>query len=242
MEKDFYSRIYVIFMGPVSLAQAIEPPVPIPVDGSMVEDEPMVPYAPELGSAEDILSRTPAENEQIVHSLSNEEQQKLTDDMAGTAEAAVAEAGSMRAMQAFATVSRRRLADQLMFNGKPYPGFITYRAANWNKRTDLRWATDGCSDPEWVRIVSGAYRTYFHDPCVRHDFGYRNYGSKYPGSPSFSPTKATKDKIDRVFFGDTSYYCGMTFKGNTSALNSCSLGATAFYSAVSNKGGPAFFK
>ncbi|MEE9965260.1 MAG: phospholipase [Propionicimonas sp.] len=47
----------------------------------------------------------------------------------------------------------------------------------------LNWTTDGCSVPKVITTsVSGMglvlryYSRVFHDSCVRHDFGYRNFG------------------------------------------------------------------
>ncbi len=52
----------------------------------------------------------------------------------------------------------------------------------WNERaapnySGLNWGYDGCSVPQWILDRSETARTYkakFNQPCIVHDFGYRN--------------------------------------------------------------------
>jgi hypothetical protein len=64
----------------------------------------------------------------------------------------------------------------------------------------FNWSDDGCSFPPPAFVPF-----QFQDPCRRHDFGYRNYGSS---GLALSPTEDTRHWIDDVLFVDWLDTCG----------------------------------
>ncbi len=118
--------------------------------------------------------------------------------------------------------------------------------------TSLNWGNDGCSVPSYIRAAPGlgavlsAYSHVFVHSCDRHDFGYRNFGKNTTTSgvhPKFSPTQATKDKIDSRFYTNMKINCDDSFGGIIKAplRAACKAGAWTFYEAVHLRGNGAFF-
>lgn len=119
--------------------------------------------------------------------------------------------------------------------------------------SELNWSNDGCSVPSYVVAASPAlagvlavYGEVFEASCDRHDFGYRNFGKNTttPGvHPKFSPTRATKDKIDTRFYKNMKKQCDSAFPGviKTPLRLACKAGAKTFYKAVSHFADEAFF-
>lgn len=117
----------------------------------------------------------------------------------------------------------------------------------------LNWGNDGCSVPNVIYLAPGvaavvkAYGSVFEKSCDRHDFGYRNFGKNTkdtPGPhPKFSPTRATKDKIDSRFYSNMKAQCDSKFGGTLKAplRAACKGAAKTFYEAVSRFGDKAFF-
>ena len=127
--------------------------------------------------------------------------------------------------------------------------YATYKALY---PSSLNFTNDGCSVPNKVLVAGGlgvvlkAYGKVFEHSCDRHDFGYRNFGSatSTPGAhPKFSPTRATKDKIDSRFYSNMKVQCDSKFGGVIKApLRAlCKGAAKTFYEAVSHFADDAFF-
>lgn len=119
--------------------------------------------------------------------------------------------------------------------------------------TSLNWGNDGCSVPpavanavprmEWVL---DHYMGVFEHSCDRHDFGYRNFGKNTttPGvHPKFSPTEATKSKIDTRFLDNMRIQCDARYDDilDIPANKLCRGAANIFYAAVKYGGHGAFF-
>ncbi len=119
--------------------------------------------------------------------------------------------------------------------------------------TQLNWGNDGCSVPNYIYLAPGlaavlkAYGQVFEKSCDRHDFGYRNFGKNTKDTagphPKFSPTRATKDKIDSRFHSNMKVQCDQKFGGTLKAplRAACKAAAKVFYEAVSLRGDKAFF-
>ena len=119
--------------------------------------------------------------------------------------------------------------------------------------TQLNWGNDGCSVPAAVRNavpkmewVLDHYMGVFEKSCDRHDFGYRNFGKNTSTSgvhPKFSPTQATKDKIDSRFLANMRVQCDQRYDDvwDIPAKKACRGAANIFYAAVKLGGKGAFF-
>lgn len=92
----------------------------------------------------------------------------------------------------------------------------------------IDWSTDGCSVPSWVMAsVPGAsyYAKLLRPSCVRHDFGYRNYGKVH----RYQMTAARKASIDNQLYANMKRQCASQpgLKGTA-----CRKAAWVFYKAV----------
>jgi hypothetical protein len=96
------------------------------------------------------------------------------------------------------------------------------------------WSNDGCSAP----LLGSTGRAYdFRQPCMRHDFGYRNlkrlehrYGT---GHTYWNAT--TRRRVDQQFLADMKAHC----RTRSWALRvSCLLSAYTYYAAVRAVAGP----
>ncbi len=114
----------------------------------------------------------------------------------------------------------------------------------------LNWGNDGCSVPSEVLLFGGlgaaikAYGGVFEKSCDRHDFGYRNFGKNTSTAgvhPKFSPTRATKDKIDSKFYSNMKVQCESKYGSLNPLRAACKAAAKVFYEAVSHRGDKAFF-
>lgn len=95
----------------------------------------------------------------------------------------------------------------------------------------LDTSTDGCS----LRQVTyfSPWLVRFYDSCVRHDFGYRNFGKR-----GYSRTDATRAWVDQQFPNDMRRACSTV---HWSTRWSCNDHANAFYAAVRIGARSAFF-
>lgn len=93
------------------------------------------------------------------------------------------------------------------------------------------WSTNGCSAP----IKHTPYRKTFTKACKQHDFGYRNYGGNY--TLNLSPTRATKNKIDKNFLGEMKRACKKHYPGQ----KTCRTAANGYFHAVQNFGDKYFW-
>lgn len=116
--------------------------------------------------------------------------------------------------------------------------------------TELNWSNDGCSVPKAIILVSPAlalvinhYGSVFRDSCVRHDFGYRNFGSNTAGQgphPKLGANAATKARIDSTFYSNMKIQCAAKYH-NWATKKACNSAASVFYTAVSKGGNSSFF-
>lgn len=207
-----------------SLAASATQPASDAVPDSV--DQPLVPSVPELGTSRQILSLQPFQLEAKIKQLSPAQQADVERALTDISEDASSDATAPSVSQRSAG-STRVLATTLMgFRGTPYslPDFISYRANNWNKQPTLNWNTDGCSVPAVAREtikLAATYASKFQDPCVRHDFGYRNFGGK--SSLKLDPSSEMRARIDGLLLTD------MRTKSSSTTDN---VAASAFYTAV----------
>jgi hypothetical protein len=102
------------------------------------------------------------------------------------------------------------------------------------------WREDGCSAKVTMMGITISYPIYarlFRDACIRHDFGYKNYGKKF-----YNHTINQRYYIDFIFFRDMVDLCAINFPGirNSAARNYCNSQALIFYLGVRNLGGKHF--
>ncbi|KUF19516.1 MULTISPECIES: phospholipase A2 [Streptomyces] len=112
--------------------------------------------------------------------------------------------------------------------------FDTYSKKNKPsvKKYKFNWKTDGCS---WAPDkIAGGYD--FHNPCWRHDFGYRNY-KKTVGKTAFR--RDHKLRIDKAFLTDMRQVCNWkpwadpyTPAMRKKLKKSCNKTANKYYQAV----------
>ena len=108
------------------------------------------------------------------------------------------------------------------------------------------WDHNGCSVPKklleihdgWVPIGKGLayYSKLFDKSCNRHDFGYRNYGSKTNGL-KLDPTEARRDSIDQRLHKNMDYQCDVIFSRKwveAAQRGACHKASDLFYWAVSH--------
>lgn len=94
------------------------------------------------------------------------------------------------------------------------------------------WSTDWCSAP----LIGSTGRSFdFHDPCRRHDFGYRNLHllDRRYGTHQWNAT--SRKGVDDQFLRDMLNHCA------TRSLwlrTTCTWWAKLFYAAVRLAGGP----
>lgn len=95
------------------------------------------------------------------------------------------------------------------------------------------WSSDGCTTPP---ISDLAYwNGVFRDACLRHDFGYSNFGK---GEEFAVPTPAQRSRIDAQFRDDMYLLCApRPFLRRAE----CRFVAYAYYSVVRRVGGLAYF-
>lgn len=74
----------------------------------------------------------------------------------------------------------------------------------------------------------------FHEACVIHDFGYRNYGGQ---GLRLDPTEARRKIIDDRLYEEMLWICS----DRPEALLNCPGAARTMYQAVRQYGGPAFY-
>ena len=132
-------------------------------------------------------------------------------------------------------------------------GGSNYRIYKEKYPKRLNWGNDGCSVPEEIseaypRLawVIEHYEGVFQKSCDRHDFGYRNFGSNTSTAgphPSFSPTRATKDRIDTRFHRNMRIQCDQRYDDvwDIPANQACKAAAKVFHTAVKYAGDDAFF-
>ncbi|WP_226347137.1 phospholipase A2 [Agilicoccus flavus] len=97
------------------------------------------------------------------------------------------------------------------------------------------WSHNGCSSPWFTKPATWAYDAWFNDACIRHDFGYRNYGPR--SYLRLAPTETYREKIDDLFYRDMSHKNASVPSANRPAL---SVAALTFFKMVRWYGASAF--
>lgn len=94
--------------------------------------------------------------------------------------------------------------------------------------TYFNWSDDGCSGPP------NPYSDDFHDACLRHDFGFRNYGN----GVQVDPTEPARLRINNRLKADTTNQC--VAQGNHAT---CKAAVSTYFHFVNdlNNGSKAFY-
>jgi hypothetical protein len=92
------------------------------------------------------------------------------------------------------------------------------------------WSTDGCT------ASLPGYGETFRQPCMQHDFGYRNYGGR--GELKLDPTERTRAWIDQRFLEEMNRVCD---RPATPDKRDCKDNATAMWVGVTLFGGAFFY-
>jgi hypothetical protein len=122
--------------------------------------------------------------------------------------------------QADTWAERRALVDGYM--GAPLDEFLAYRESP-GRDPGLDYSTDLCSAP----LVGSTGASFdFTEPCLRHDFGYRNYDR-------LGIFSGAKDAVDRRFLADMNDHCEARLRGDRGR---CHVWARVFYEAVRRLG------
>lgn len=117
-----------------------------------------------------------------------------------------------------------------------------------NLRLDL--SSDGCSIPKgwpnWIKDEIRPFKKFFRQPCVIHDFGYRNFGpndslkvqKKYLTAKQRKTGDTSKELIDQRFRSMMLYKCEKKFDGLQEF--GCKAAAQAFFVGVDQFGNKAW--
>jgi hypothetical protein len=120
----------------------------------------------------------------------------------------------------------------------PLPEFLSLRAVRsafdpGSGLEVLDWTNDGCSGPTYQDVDS-----FFYDACLRHDFGWRNFGHTGKGL-GLDPTQARKNEIDTALHTDALATCAqrgqplVRFGAGSIQTVSCKFAADTMYVFVS---------
>lgn len=83
------------------------------------------------------------------------------------------------------------------------------------------WSDDGCSPPTPEYL-----RQRFRNPCVQHDFGYRNFGKGL----TLGRTESDRARIDNKFRTEMWAVCARSFSGRARTV--CRAEASTMWAAV----------
>lgn len=95
------------------------------------------------------------------------------------------------------------------------------------------WTTDGCSSPNGLNLTQ--WDKTFANPCLRHDFGYRNWG--HDGVVQ-TLTETQRKKIDDKFLSDMRTVCNAK---PVLQQSQCRFWANTYYNTVRVGGRPAYY-
>ncbi|MFB9375895.1 phospholipase A2 [Kineococcus gynurae] len=102
--------------------------------------------------------------------------------------------------QRLADPARNRRAEALTLSQTAVPLFIPVAKGRAGTPDGFDWSTDGCSGPTY-----GDVERTFHDACVKHDFGSRNFSPR--STNKFDPTRARLAAINETFRLDAEASC-----------------------------------
>jgi hypothetical protein len=142
-------------------------------------------------------------------------------------------------------------ADKVAFERVYGSNWRIYKA-KYPDGSGLIWKTNGCSVPQailnaqWHGVPIGKgfgyYAKLFVKSCDRHDFGYRNYGSKTNGL-KLDPSATRRAQIDNRLHSNMDYQCKRIFSRKyVEAVQRglCYKASDAFYWAVNHFAGSHF--
>ncbi|HEX2240992.1 MAG TPA: phospholipase A2 [Actinomycetota bacterium] len=133
--------------------------------------------------------------------------------------------------------SRRTAAPLVEANRLMHLPLVEFLDVKADKPDPFDWSDDGCSGPTW-----GDVEGTFGKACLRHDFGYRNYG-KYKSGLRLMRTLTIKNMIDGILRDDAHQICDE--KGNPilwALMGRCHVVVGDVYKGVrSHWGTDAFF-
>ncbi len=186
--------------------------------------------APELGSSEEILSRDSRETQTILNSLPKERRRALDREISQGPD----DLTYPNPEEPSDRNPNKSLADRWMFS-TGLNEFISFRAWNYTRHPAFDWNTDLCTT-RFMKPVAARYANYFRNACIRHDFGYRNYGRG--GKLKLDPTETGRSRLDSRFYTDMHFIANA--QSNPAIRSDLNIGATAFYKAVRTFGRSAF--
>lgn len=105
----------------------------------------------------------------------------------------------------------------------------SFMAAKADAAGPYDWTDDGCSAPS-LGGLNDTWKRRFKKPCLRHDFGYRNYGKRY-----YDAHDARRMFVDNRFLLDMRGIC------DANDWRGCGTMASNFWTAVRQFGGAPFY-
>lgn len=121
------------------------------------------------------------------------------------------------------------------------PKFMSiYRQPKTGIDRHFNWANyDGCSLPRAIKPIASRWDKLFTRACLRHDFGYRNYGNGL----ALGANETYKSAIDKEFRSNMLWTCDHS-NVSSADLDNCYAAAGLFYLGVSRfgKAQTAFYK
>ncbi|MDO9497104.1 MAG: phospholipase A2 [Nocardioides sp.] len=129
---------------------------------------------------------------------------------------------------AYARAQIRARANDLMFDMTLAQFMKVKNRAKSGVDTEFNWSDDGCSGPP------NPFSDNFRRSCLRHDFGFRNYGNGL----QLRPHEKMRLKINRVFRADMNNQCSN--QGNPTG---CARAVSSYFHFVNdlNNGAAAFY-
>lgn len=106
------------------------------------------------------------------------------------------------------------------------------------------WSSDGCSGGFWVWVTidgefpGARWEDVFRNDCIRHDFGYRNFGKGRLDGLAYASTPQQRKVVDSRLYAEATGRCG-TFPSKVH--DHCLEAAAAMYAGVRLGGSDAFY-
>jgi hypothetical protein len=122
-------------------------------------------------------------------------------------------------------------AQAVVYTTEPLSQFLADRK---RAPAPFDWSSDGCSTPR-VGALSATYNKLFLNACLRHDFGYRNFGER---KLRLDPTESRRQKLDSQLRTDMNGICATQ---TIPQQPQCYSVANTYYSGVRLFGGFTYF-
>jgi len=138
---------------------------------------------------------------------------------------------SFTSVASAAPTTKRAQADAYM--NMSYTAFIAAKSSR--QRLPFNWTSDGCTN------MPSSLASMFNRPCQQHDFGYRNYGSRF--GYRLGRDEGTRHWIDNRFLHEMQRLCVQRFSRAYQGANkaTCLAQAGAVFAAVRNLGQRYFY-